>query len=93
MSVSLAPTVVCQSSPEIVIINHLFSAPEPMNLNASPWGPVIALLRNRFARRDAETAKLEEAFIASEARVLELELWSSTAASTKTMVRFQIATW
>lgn len=92
MPVSSATTMVRQSSPELALINHQSSVPEPVASNTTPRGPVIALLRQLFGRRDAELAKLDEAAIAHEERVLELESLLSTVASAEAMRRSQVAT-
>lgn len=46
-----------------------------MASNSSPREPVIALLRERLAHRDAGSAELDEAYIAHEDHDLELELF------------------
>lgn len=54
--------------------------------------PVRAHLRERLARCDMESAKLDEALIARENRVLKLESSLSAFASTGAMLRSQAVT-
>lgn len=59
---------------------HPPAALEPASTSTSPRASVIALLRERLARQDAEFVKLDETFLAHKDRVLELK--SSVAKST-----------
>lgn len=85
-----APTAVRQSSSKSVIVNHQSSAPESVAFSTHSRVPVIAVLRERLARRDAEFAELDEALIAGKSRVLELELSLSADASKAAMLRSQV---
>lgn len=92
MSVTSAPTMARQVSPDPATINHQSSAPKLAACNTSPRGPTIALLSEHLVLRDAEFAELDEAFITRKNRVLQLESTLSTAASTEAMLCSQVAT-
>lgn len=74
----------------MLIIN--LSVPEPVAFNTSLRGPVLVLSRERLSRHDAESAKLDEPFIACNDRVLELASSLSAAASTESMHFSQVVT-
>lgn len=75
-----------------MIVNHQSSAPEPVASNTSSQRPVISLLRKYHACGDTESAKLDEAFIVCEDRVLKLKSSLSTTASTEVVPRPQVVT-
>lgn len=81
-----------QSFLEPANINRQPSAPEPVASITLPRKPLTAFLRERLARRDAEFARLHEAFIAREDLVLKLISPLPTAALTEAMLRSQVAT-
>lgn len=64
--------------------------PEPVASNTSPRRPVSALLRECLTRRDAEFAELDEAFLAHEDHVMELESFSAKVTSGEANLRSQV---
>lgn len=64
VQVSSALNVARQSSLAPAIINRQSSVPELEVSNISPLKPVVALLRKRLARREANSAKQDEGLIA-----------------------------
>lgn len=69
---------------------HDLVVTEPVALSPPPCGPVIAFQRERHARRDAEFAEIDEAFLARDDRVLELESSFAKATSTEAILCSQV---